>query len=464
MAPERPNLLFLMTDHQRADSIGMVQAGVEVTPNLNRLASQGAFFPRCYNTCPLCVPARTALFTGRYPTATGVVYNDWKGQTAGDFVPLQQVLAEAGYEVAEIGVDHIRLRPPLRERVPFAFWSDGQDYRQHLERLGIDRRPPGGPERFKVSVDELVGGEIVTSLVSNTRTAVWPHPAEHFLDLYWCRRAVEFLRGPLEPPFALFLFLWAPHPPLVVPEPYASMFDPGALELPPNVDVPARGEPPGRRRGVSAQMAEGVPMDEWRRAWAAHLGLVRMADDGLGSVLAALEQTGRDAETLVCFTVDHGEQLGQHRMYQKMEMYEPAVRVPLIIRAAGGGAGRFEGPVSHLDVMPTLLELCGLEAPAGLDGISLAASVTGGSRPPERPVFGQYSGNPGLGDIRRAVITRRHKYVYDPRDEPELFDLEADPLEMRNIAAEPAAAGIVRELHAACAAWHREHGDWVCYD
>ncbi len=117
---DRRNLLFLMTDHQRFDSLGMVQAGVEVTPCLNRLAAGGTSFQRTWNTAPLCVAARTALATGLYPTRNGVVYNDWKGERAGDHRPLHQYLAEAGYTVAHVGVDHIRVKPGLRERVDMA--------------------------------------------------------------------------------------------------------------------------------------------------------------------------------------------------------------------------------------------------------------------------------------------------------------------------------------------------------
>ncbi|MFW6189619.1 MAG: sulfatase-like hydrolase/transferase [Planctomycetota bacterium] len=462
-APERPNLLFLMTDHQRADSIGMVQDGVEVTPNLNRLAERGAYFARCYNTCPLCVPARTALFTGRYPTANGVVYNDWHGTTARERVPLQQVLVEAGYRVGHVGVHHVRVDPDLRERVPYAAWVDQADHGDHLSEHGIPGGLPGGPDRFKRTVDERVEGERKQRPYSNTETAVWPHPAEHFKDLYWSRRAAEFLGAPADEPFALFVFLWAPHPPLVLPEPYATMFDPEALELPSNVGKPAEGEPPGRRRGAAAQIAEGVPMRQWRRVWAAHLGLTRLADDGIGTVLEALEESGHADRTVLAFTVDHGEHLGQHRMYQKMEMYEQAVRVPLIILEPGTEPSEHATPIWHLDVLPTLNEMLGLRAPARADGTSLADCVRGEAEPRRRTLFGQYSGNPALGDIRRMALRGDWKYVYDPAGEPELFDLSADPLEMHNLARSAERGGRLIDLHAHCAAFHERHGDWVDY-
>ncbi|MFO7957877.1 MAG: sulfatase-like hydrolase/transferase [Candidatus Brocadiia bacterium] len=463
MNEKRPNILFLMTDHQRADSIGMVQDGKEVTPHLNRLAEQGTFFPRAYNTCPLCVPTRTALFTGQYPIRNGVVYNDWRGKTAGDHTVLMELLADAGYRVGHVGVDHVRVAPSYRERVPWGLWVDGEDYRRHLEAEGLSAVPPEGTDPYKREIDERQEGERETALYSNTRVGTAPLPAEEFKDAWWCRRAVDYLSAAGDEPFALFTFLWAPHPPLIVPEPYASMFDPDNLALPPNVDVPAEGEPPGRRKGAAAQIAEGLSMEEWRRVWAAHLGLVRLADQGIGRILSALKESGRGEDTIVIFTVDHGDHLGQHRMYQKMEMYEQAIRVPLIVRLPGGRSETFGTPVWHLDIMPTLLDMLGLEAPDVCDGVSVRETLESGPAPPERTLFCQYSGNPALGDIRRAAVTERWKYVYTPDDEPELYDLANDPQETVNIAGVPAYADVVEDLHARCRSWGREVGDWVDY-
>jgi arylsulfatase A-like enzyme len=153
-------------------------------------------------------------------------------------------------------------------------------------------------------------------------------------------------------------------------------------------------------------------------------------------------------------------------MYQKMEMYEQAIRVPLLIKLPlPVGAGReIEQPVSHLDIVPTLLELLDLPEPQKhqrLDGLSLAPCLRQGEALPDRYVFSQYSGNPSVGDIRRAVIGGRYKYIYDPDAEAELYDLQQDPLEMANLAAEPAAQPVLRELHAELARWGADHGDWV---
>ncbi|NOY80944.1 MAG: sulfatase-like hydrolase/transferase [Kiritimatiellaeota bacterium] len=464
--PEQPlNLLFVMTDHQRADSIGAVQSGVEVTPNLNRLASAGVWFQRAYTTCPLCVPARTALATGVYPTQNGVVCNDWSGASAGNFPPLHELLAAAGYDVGHIGVHHIRVRPDLRRRVEFAFWVDSGDYRRHMAALGLDVAPEGGSRMFQREVTELQDGRLVRQWYSSTRTAVWPYAAEHFLDAYYCRRAVDWLRRPHPRPFALFLYLWAPHPPLRVPEPFASIFAPDRIDLPANVGRPALNEPAGRRASMPAQLAEGLDEAAWRRVWAAHLGLVNLADQGIGSVLRALDASGLASRTLTVFTVDHGEHLGQHAMYQKMEMYEPAVRVPLIIRLPGAWTGVSAVPVSHLDVVPTVCDCLGLSRPdAPSDGESLGPTVEQGLPPHARPVFLQYSGNATRGVIRRAVVHGRWKYVYTPDDAPELFDLEDDPLETLNVAGCPENAARLIRLHRLVRRWHRARRDWVSYE
>lgn len=147
-----------------------------------------------------------------------------------------------------------------------------------------------------------------------------------------------------------------------------------------------------------------------------------------------------------------------------MELYKQAIAVPLIVHCPGTKAGRVGGPVSHLDVMPTLRDLMGIAIPGNLDGTSLAGQILSAGPAPDRAVFCQYSGNLAVGDIRRGVVTRRYKYIYDPDDLLELYDLQDDPLEMNNLAGESGYGGLRRELHEQCASWGRSHGDWVFSD
>jgi arylsulfatase A-like enzyme len=217
--------------------------------------------------------------------------------------------------------------------------------------------------------------------------------------------------------------------------------------------------PSAYRKGVAAQLGQGVASEDWRRVWAAHLGLVNLADAGIGRVLEAVHDSGHQRDTVVVFTVDHGDHLGQHGMYQKMEMYEQAIRVPLVFAGPGIAAQSIKVPVSHLDIMPSLLELIGLGLPDDLDGVSLAQTLCRGAAPPERPVFAQYSGNPVMGDIRRCVVSGKYKYVWSPPDGRELYDLEADPLEMDNLAESLRHQAILQALHDQCCTWAKEHSD-----
>ncbi|MBD2845565.1 sulfatase-like hydrolase/transferase [Paenibacillus sp. IB182496] len=459
----RPNLVFITTDHQRADSLHMTQCGREVTPHLNRLAAQSAQFERAYCSAPLCVPARTALATGKYPTASGVVCNDWSGETAGDHPPMHQMLAEAGYRLGHFGPQHIRLRPELTARVPFAAYADTDDYRRHA----ADRGLPAPDPRSRRAVRELQDGNYAATQYSSAHVSAWDGPLADFQDCYFTERAAAFVReqAGTDAPFALFLNIWAPHPPLAVPHPYAGLFDPERIELPANVGLAATGEPAGRRRGVPAQLAEDVTIDAWRRAWAAHLALTHLADACVGRIVEALQQGGVFEDTLLLFMSDHGEHLGQHRMYQKMEMYEQALRVPMLIRLPGTQPVRCEEVVSHLDVLPTMLDALGLDRPAQLDGQSLLPVLRGGAAPADRSVFAQYSGNPRPGDIRRAVVTKRYKYIYDPADAAELYDLLLDPLETVNLAADPAHATVREALHRRMLEWAAAHADtWIGRD
>lgn len=454
----KPNIIFIMTDHQRADSIGMVQAGIEVTPNLNRLASKGLVFNRAYNTCPLCVPARTALATSRYPTNNSVVYNDWKGNLAGNHKPIHQYLYEADYDVAHVGEHHIRIKPSLQERVPFKKWITKEEYCQYLEAKGIDIKQ-STIDKTEVWENKDTG-ERFRQKYSNTRASVWHHPIEDFRDYYYCEESVEFINQKHDKPYALFTYLWAPHPPLNVPNQYASKFDPQSIELPSNVGMQAQNEPPNRRDGIAAQLTENIEMKEWRQAWAAHLGLVHFADAQIGRMMDAFEESGQADNTIIVFTVDHGDHLGQHKMYQKMEMYEQAVRVPLIMCIPDTVHKEINTVISHLDIMPTLLDLIGIDYEE-LDGFSFEELIFKHMEDEDRKAFCQYSGNPWLGDIRRSVITSRYKYIYDTSNVTELYDLKNDPLEMENLASDEKYKKVVEYLHQEYKCWAEKHGDWV---
>ncbi|RRD96454.1 DUF4976 domain-containing protein [Clostridiales bacterium COT073_COT-073] len=461
MTKERLNLLFVMTDHQRFDSLFMEQCGRQVTPYLNRLAEESCYFTRAYNTCPLCVPARTALATGVYPTQNQVVFNDWQGQTAQPIEPIQVTLQRAGYRVGHVGVNHIQVIPNLRDQ-GLDLFIDQNDYQQWAEAQGIDSQRR---EADLIEVKEEVRGEYQAKKYSSSRSSRWPYPPETHKDFYFLQRALEFLRQEDERPFALFVYFWAPHPPLIVPPPYDSMYPPKDLILPANINQLSVDEPTLRRLGVPAQLAEKTDPTKWRQVWSAHLGLVTMADEWIGHLLETLKTQERYDDTIVVFTPDHGDHLGQHRMYQKMEMYEQAIRVPMLIRHPAGRRQTIETVVSHLDVVPTLYDLMAVGSlQKGQIGRSLRPEILGQKAPKEGRAFCQYSGNPDYGTIRRAIITQRYKFIYDSNHQGECYDLQTDSLEMKNIAGLPQYQALVGQLYQECRQFHREQADFFKWD
>lgn len=458
---KRKNLLFLMTDHQRFDSLDMFQSNIEITPNLNRLKADSVFFTRAYNTCPLCVPARTALASGVYPTSNGVIYNDWSGEFSTNQETIYTALLEEGYSVAHVGVDHIRCFP-LIEDLPLDFYFSQKDYDLFASENGVN--PNRDPQNL-TSVNELVDGDVRTNKYSNTNVGLWPYETKYFKDYVFTDQAMHFLEQQEDgKPFALFVCLWAPHPPLVVPDEAIAPFANITVELPENVGKQAISEPTSRRRGIPAQLAEGIDRRQWEETWKAHLALTRFADECLGRLIDQLHVKDLFDDTVIVFTPDHGEHLGQHSMYQKMEMYEEAVRVPLILRPGESKPLEISEVVSHLDILPTLVDLLDLGAPpVKAKGRSLVPLIEEQEIQWINEAFIQYSGNPGLGDIRRCLVNSEYKYVFDGF-EHELYHLTTDPHEMFNVAGEPEQKHRVQKMYEACRAYHLHHGDPFPWD
>lgn len=454
------NLVFIMTDHQRADSIHMIQDVKEVTPNLNRLANSGTNYKSAYNACPLCVPARTALATGKNPISSEMILNDVNGNIAKDHPTIHDYFAKAGFDVAHVGVHHIRVKPDLKERVNFKLWIDEDDYAKYSNEKGLS---VARNDADTIIVDELQDGEYRKKKYSGTRISNWDKDFEDFKDIYFTRKAVEFIEEEHTRPFALFLYLWAPHPPLIVPKPYDNMFNENNLDLPDNVGISANGEPAIRRKGIAAQMANNITLGEWKKIWSAHLGLVNMADHAIGRILEALDKNGYSDDTVIVFTSDHGEHLGQHSMYQKMEMYDQAIKVPAIFKVPGGKTQEIDTPISHLDFLPTILDLFNIKHNQEFEGASLKSNLLEGSELEERDIFSVYCGNHCRGDIRRAVISKGYKYIYDSVDEKELYDLNSDPLEMNNLASKEEYSDIVQKMHEKLKDWGIKNKDYITY-
>jgi len=468
---KRPHVILIMTDQHRRDTLGAYGDWQCHTPHLDALADGSVIFDRHYSPAPLCVPTRTALATGLYPHHSGAMINTWipeerkYGTLSAEHTTVFERLTQHGYRLGHMGVEHIYSEPPFRDRCPGAEFAGNREYREYLKTVGLD--VPTLWE-YRAPTPEFVNGKMTSYWYTTAHTGRHPIPLEHFYDTYVANRAVQFIeRNSPDQPLALACLFWAPHPPLAVPAPYDSLYDADALELPANVGQWYDGQPAMQLTNLPGFMGATLSMDQWRQAWAAYLGLVTMVDHCIGRVIESLRRQGFWDDALVIVTADHGEMLGSHRMFQKMCMYEEAVRVPLFIKPPGrrdGGSTQRRGQLtSHVDLAGTICDYAGIDSPGG-DGMSLRAVIEQPDSRTREVVFSEFNGNAGRGFFQRAAITAGHKYIYNHGDHPELYDLESDPFETQNLSAAEGHDQVERSLRRVLGEWMETTGDFLKMD
>lgn len=284
-------------------------------------------------------------------------------------------------------------------------------------------------------------------------------PEQDHFESFVARESVRFLKnhGRRQPFFLISSFL-KPHDPFMPAARFAAMFRAAEMKLPDTwgkVDldtVPREIAQSIRNNGPTPELRDAEPAKQ--RIALYYAGLAQM-DDCLGKVLAALRELDLEKDTIVLYTADHGEMLGEHGLWQKFVFYEPSVGVPLIVRVPGLTArdGRSRTPVSLVQVLPTLLDLCGVPIPSALDGESFVRDLREPGRTRDTTVFSEYN----LGNARAKYMIRRgdFKYNYYKSDTPELYDLRQDPKEMRNLANAAAHRAKMEEMQGQLFAWHR---------
>jgi len=475
----RPHLIFVLADQLRSDVLGCFGgAGVpgrSVTPKLDLFAQRAMAFERHFTPCPLCVPARSSLMTGLEPLAHGAVVNGWLpheqpyGTVRDGLRLLPDHLAEAGYRVVHCGVQHVRTAGGFEADQPSVEFIGPRGVGDHLKALDEQGLMTGDLDALRDPVIDFDRGRAVVKAASSARTAVFPLDERHWYDARLTDLAVEAIRGhagqPGDRPLAVFLMLWLPHPPFWAPEPWVSMIDPEDVKLPNDIGSWFRGMAPLALRNQPGQLGQNIGMDGWRRLWAVYLGMVGLLDKCVGRVLAALDYAEMLSDAVVAVSSDHGEMLGSHRLLQKMCMYEPAVRVPLLVKTPGPLTmdGRKMHQLSdHLDLVATLTDY----ADAGpvndnAPGRSLRPLLDrrGDERPPREHVFATYDGNAGRGFHQRMVRSPTHKLIHNVGDHAELYDLVEDPRETKNLIRDEAHRDARRALTARLRRWMDEHGD-----
>ncbi len=441
-----PNVLFLLTDQERHD-LTAPDSPVE-TPNLDRLREDGMGFSRAYTPISICSSARASLLTGLYPHNHGMVNNSHEADAIQPNLPPEiptfgELLDEAGYTNAYVGKWHVG-----RDQGPedFGFEYRGGADRHHDADLAGDFGSYRDELGIDVSEEDLTdriytGGESPT-LVAATD----PVPVEATRPYYIAEQTVKRLREGMDEPFFLRADLYGPHHPYVVPEPYASMYDPDRIDPWPSYAETFDGKPAVHRQYLRYRGADAFDWETWTEAIAKYWGFMTLIDDQIGRILDAAE----DVEDLcTVHASDHGDFVGAHRQFNKGPlMYEDTYRIPLQVRWPGEieAGSTCEAFVSLHDLMPTFLDLARVTIP-DVDGRSIRPLLSG-DVPADWPAshFAQYHGDEFGLYSQRMLRTERYKYVHNGPDRNELYDLEADPEELQNLIDHPGYEAIRADL------------------
>ncbi|MDE0098172.1 MAG: sulfatase [Truepera sp.] len=400
----RPNVVFLLTDQWRLQSLGYAGNAQVQTPNIDRLASESVNFTHAISGWPLCSPWRASLLTGQYPLTHGVFTNDLP--ISGDPVGMGEAFERAGYDTAYIGKWHV----------------NGQGRTSYVppeRRLGFNT--------FKAlecthdyNRSEYYAGNDATKLL-------W----DGYDVFAQAGDAMAYIRErERSDPFMLLLSWGPPHNPYeTAPEAFRTLYQPEDIELRPN--VPAPWEERAR---------------EWIAGYYAHCTAI---DKSVGDLLTTLDEIGIGDQTVVVFASDHGDMLGSQGQERKQRPWEESIRVPFLVRLPGREGGEVDAMLNAHDILPTLLGLCGVEIPDTVDGRDFSPTLTGGPDPSGGAAL-LASFYPlweaGGGREFRGVRTHRHTYVRTLEGPWLLYDNERDPYQLVNLVNDPAHSQVQEEL------------------
>ena len=450
--PKNPNLLFIMTDQQRFDALSCAGNQILKTPNIDRLARQGAMFQTAITPCPVCVPSRTSILTGKSMQGTGVTGNDAAADTKLDSGPsFDNLLAERGYHTEYYGKYHAPYRMALtyKNKVPYAGKrvegapSHRQQYLDYLDKHAPSRALRAGELMSKDFARPYVPA-ILDARYKNPEAASgqgevfgWLQiPKEHSFTAYTVDEAIHSLNGMGKGPFSLTCSIGPPHPPFLNVSPYWGMYPAKDIPLPKNFRHDMAWSPYRER---AAHMATYHVPENVQAGLSIYYGMVKEIDDNVGRLLARLDELGLTDNTLVVFTSDHGEMMGSHGMGSKMVFYEESVHVPLLMRFPGRiqPGTTIADPVSLMDLFATILDYTGTAAPRR-EGYSLRPVIERGkTAPPDYRVSEWHGENvPNF-----MVRTRDWKLIMakNPASKATdaLFHLREDPFEMTNLLGAP---------------------------
>jgi arylsulfatase len=425
--PPRLNVLLITNDQLRADCLGAMGNRVIRTPNLDRLAAEGTIFEQYYAQCPQCVPSRAAMHTGRYPHVNRTPSNSFR--LPDTELTLATILGKQGYTTAVIG--ELPLAPTNLlagfQQVAAGF----TEYQAALLTAGYTLKGVAHAAAVKKEFQAV--------------PAPWPDEVDE--SAFFAGRAIDFLRAHRDKPFFLHVNYRRPHHPFDPPAPFDTMYSGAAFPASHKREGEMKNKPPGQQKFIETSIGfdlRTLTESDLNRIKSYYYGMISENDKYIGKILDHLRESGLQDRTLVIFNADHGEMLGDHGLlYKGGFMYDEVVRVPLILRAPGKVAAgkRVKALAEQIDLAPTVLELLGLEKPAGMQGQSLLTAK------PRRAVHAEFANIKML----RTEDWKLVHYLHAPYGE--LYNLREDPHELQNLYADAGGAKARHEMESALADW-----------
>jgi arylsulfatase A-like enzyme len=481
------NILFIMSDQLRADYLGCNGHPHLKTRNIDALAAKGVNFTRAYVQAPVCGPSRMSTYTGRYVSSHGATWN--KSPIRVDELTMGAALQAEGLRSALVGKSHIVVDPETRTRLGCAedtllaqggfepvvrddgVHRDGNvsldlAYNAYLRTQGYEGDNPWHSHANSV---EGGNGEVLSGWQFRNSNKPARVAEAHSETAYMTDRALEFIEGQGDDPWFLHLSYIKPHWPYIAPAPYHDMYR--SVQVPParKTNTEKANPHPIAQVLMDISDSQAFAHEETRQAVIpTYMGLVQQIDDHIGRVLDLLERMGRMEDTLIVFTSDHGDHLGDHWLADKGMFYEQATRVPLIIydpRAEATRGTANDTLVEAIDLFPTFLDAIGAPVPYHrLEGESLLPLILGDETETQRAaVFSEM--DYGFIETREAlslpvdramgrmVCTKKWKYVHFDTLPPQLFDLQDDPDEFNDLGADPGYASAREEMKAMLFDW-----------
>lgn len=462
------NILNIMTDQHRTDTIGCLGNPYAHTPHLDKIGSEGFAFTNAYTPTAICTPARSSMFTGKHPFKHKVVANDeWNiaYQTA---IPLgswtyTQELRDHGYNVGIVGKYH------CGRNLPDKFGMDDDSYwgaenpvsnEKYVAWLAENNLPP-------VRAHDVYRGKLPGGRDGHIIAARLYQPEEATFERFLADRAIEKLKEYAadwkehHKPFDLEVHFFGPHLPYFLPDEWFDLIDPDDVTLPDNFADSLVNKPPVQQNYATYWSTSDFSNEQWKKLIAVYWGYVAMIDFEIGRIMDAARELGILDDTAVFFCADHGEFTGSHRLNDKgPAMYDDIYRIPMIAHIPGvSTVGQSDAFVSLLDLTATFLDVAGIDPSLVEDGRSIVDLTRGDNVADWREnIVCEFHGH-HFPLQQRMIRTRDFKLVISPESINEMYDLRRDPGEINNVYNVPVYDEIRKELATELYRQLRERGD-----